>query len=155
MSTSTSPESTIGPLAKPDERKNDTEAAFYETLTSRAQATSALGERTQSGRVTATADRCYAVLDVGGTSIKIGAVLGRHVATRPAVASHATTDQATVLHQLNQAIADATACAEDLGGSAPSGLAVAFPGPFDVERGTPMIRGLGKFDSIFGIDLRR
>ena len=35
-----------------------------------------------------------------------------------------------------------------------AGVAIAFPGPFDVAGGRALIRGLHKFDSIYGLDLR-
>ncbi len=34
------------------------------------------------------------------------------------------------------------------------GLAIAFPGPFDVAGARALIRGLHKFEAIYGIDLR-
>lgn len=97
---------------------------------------------------------CHAVLDVGGTSIKVGAVLGTAVATRPSVPARARADAATVLGQLRLAADSARECAVELGEGRPDGLVIAFPGPFDFEHDRAMIRGHGKFDAIYGIDLR-
>ncbi|MFT6292851.1 MAG: glucokinase [Ilumatobacter sp.] len=97
---------------------------------------------------------CYAVLDVGGTSIKVGAVRGTDVAIHPPLPSFAQGDRDIVLHQLRSAVASALSCAEQLAGQPPAGLAIAFPGPFDFERSRAMIQGHGKFDSIYGVDLR-
>lgn len=106
-----------------------------------------------------------AVLDVGGTSIKVGAV---PVASGPganatsqgdvrveiadAIPTLAGSDSDTVLHQLAIATESALASAQALG--TPRGLAIAFPGPFDLDAGRPLIRGLEKFESIHGVDLR-
>jgi len=62
----------------------------------------------------------------------------------------ATADTDTVLGRL----AEATTAALDLAGTGADGLAIAFPGPFDLAAGTALIRGLHKFDSIHGVDLR-
>src|SRR5689334_3962440 len=34
------------------------------------------------------------------------------------------------------------------------GIGFAFPGPFDYEQGIPYIRGLQKFESIYGVNLK-
>jgi glucokinase len=98
-----------------------------------------------------------AVLDVGGTSIKSGVVdvdrpsrgagavtIGASVPTR------ATEEADVVLGQLAIAIDGAARRAA----AGLVGLAIAFPGPFDVVGGRAMIRGLHKFDSIYGLELR-
>jgi glucokinase len=101
--------------------------------------------------VTSTA---YAVLDVGGTSIKVGAVSGERVITRPAVDARSAASAAVVLGQLRSAASDALTCATELTGSKPEGLAVAFPGPFDLDDARPLLEAPGKFHAIYGLDLR-
>jgi glucokinase len=91
-----------------------------------------------------------AVLDVGGTSIKSGVVRDGTAETGPSLPTLATADTETVLDRL----AEAATVALDLGGATTEGLAIAFPGPFDLAAGTARIRGLHKFDSIHGVDLR-
>ncbi|MGB3734750.1 MAG: ROK family protein [Ilumatobacter sp.] len=93
------------------------------------------------------------MLDVGGTAIKIGAVSGATVTTAPPVPALAQESAPTIIAQLQRAIDDATACAKLVSDTPPSGLAIAFPGPFDLARGRPMLQGLGKFESIYGLDL--
>ena len=98
-----------------------------------------------------------AVLDVGGTSIKSGVVdvdrpsrgagavtIGASVPTR------ATEEADVVLGQLAIAIDGAVRRAA----AGLVGLAIAFPGPFDVVGGRAMILGLHKFESIYGLELR-
>lgn len=36
----------------------------------------------------------------------------------------------------------------------PAGIAMAFPGPFDYERGISLMKGLDKYDSIYGVPLK-
>ena len=36
-----------------------------------------------------------------------------------------------------------------------AGLAFGFPGPFDYEKGIPYIRGVGKYESLYGIDFKK
>jgi glucokinase len=45
-------------------------------------------------------------------------------------------------------------CARGLGASASSRWGVALPGPFDYERGVGLYRGVGKFESLYGVDVR-
>jgi glucokinase len=98
-----------------------------------------------------------AVLDVGGTSIKTGVVdidqgsRGAGAVTiGPLIPTRATETADVVLGQLATAIDSVVAQAS----AAPVGLAIAFPGPFDVACGRPLIRGLHKFESIYGLELR-
>ena len=104
-----------------------------------------------------------AVLDVGGTSIKVGAVPvpsqqrtnatgGVDVVIDDAIPTLAASDTATVLHQLGRAAETALGSAQSIG--RPRGMAIAFPGPFDLDAGRPLIRGLHKFESIYGMDVR-
>ena len=62
----------------------------------------------------------------------------------------ATEGADVVLGQLATAIDGAVEQAT----TAVAGVALAFPGPFDVARGRALIRGLHKFDSIYGLELR-
>jgi glucokinase len=95
-----------------------------------------------------------AVLDVGGTSIKTGVVRGADVELGPTLPTLASGDAETILTRLAEA---ADAALELAGGDGRSsgahGLAVAFPGPFDLEAGAALIRGLHKFDAIHGVRL--
>jgi glucokinase len=98
-----------------------------------------------------------AALDVGGTSIKSGVVDADHesrgadaVALGATIPTRATEGADVVLGQLAAAINGAVEQAT----TAVAGVALAFPGPFDVARGRALIRGLHKFDSIYGLELR-
>lgn len=105
--------------------------------------------------------RMTAVLDVGGTAIKSGLIDAALLAAGPdqaleavtigpSVPTRSTEDTDTVLGQLAQAVREAIG----LGPGDVGAVAIAFPGPFDVTRGVAMIRGLHKFESIFGVELR-
>ncbi len=91
-----------------------------------------------------------AVLDVGGTSIKGGAVRGDEVAHSRSIPTLADSSAEVIFKQL----ADATDMALDLSGAGTVGLAVGFPGPFDRTAGAALMYGLHKFDAIYGIELR-
>lgn len=95
----------------------------------------------------------FAVLDVGGTSIKVGAVHGDRVVIRPSVDARSTAASEVVLTQLGKAARTAMACAIELSPTV-AGLAIAFPGPFDLDRGRALLAAPGKFHSIHGLDLR-
>ncbi len=40
-------------------------------------------------------------------------------------------------------------------GSSVAGLSIAMPGPFDYEKGISYIKGLGKYESLYGIDIKQ
>jgi len=106
--------------------------------------------------------RIIAVLDVGGTSMKTGVVDLGHLASSsdgepparvelgPAMPANSQGSADEVLDTL-AAAADA---ALGLAGPGVTGLAIAFCGPFDIEAGISRMKGVHKFESIFGIDLR-
>lgn len=96
-----------------------------------------------------------AVLDVGGTSIKSGIVDVDHAQGADAVIVGASiptcsTERAEVV--LGQLAAAIDGTLERATGAV--GIAIAFPGPFDVPRGRALIQGLHKFESIYGLELR-
>ena len=98
-----------------------------------------------------------AVLDVGGTSIKTGVVrFGDEPSTTnplvdvgPVLPANSTGSADVVLDSLAAGI-DA---ALDLAGHDVSGLAIAICGPFDIHAGVSRMRGVHKFEDIYGIDL--
>lgn len=93
-------------------------------------------------------------LDVGGTSIKTGLVTGDRVALGPSLPTRSGEAADVVLTQLAAAVdAAGVLTTEEASGTA-VGVAIAFPGPFDVTGGRALIRGLHKFESIYGLDLR-
>lgn len=97
-------------------------------------------------------DRRYVIgLDVGGQSIKGGTV---------DVSSHAVTQ--TVATPLDgagpaEAILGALFTSIDRQWDAASatcvGIGIGFPGPFDYDRGICLVRGVSKFESIYGTDI--
>jgi glucokinase len=114
-----------------------------------------------------------AVLDVGGTAIKTGAVtlaggsaagsdrviggvvegvvggVVEGVVEGSVVPTRATGTADVILTQL----AVATEASLMLAGPDSIGLAIAFPGPFDLRAGAAMIEGLGKFEAIRALAL--
>ena len=101
-----------------------------------------------------------AVMDVGGTSIKTGAVrfdddgggdTDPRIEVGPALPTNANEAADIVLDSL-AAGADA---ALDVAGRDVAGLAIGICGPFDIEAGISRMRGVHKFEEIYGIDLPR
>ena len=97
-----------------------------------------------------------AVLDVGGTSIKTGAVRfddgddDPRIEIGPVLPTNSNETADIVLDSL-AAGADA---ALDVAGHEVSGLAIAICGPFDIDAGISRMQGVHKFDDIYGLDLR-
>jgi glucokinase len=100
-----------------------------------------------------------AVLDVGGTSIKTGAVrfgdgsssdVEVQIEVGPALPANSNESADVVLDSL-AAGADA---ALDVAGPGAFGLAIAICGPFDIDAGVSRMRGVHKFEEIYGTDLR-
>jgi len=98
--------------------------------------------------------QAIAVLDVGGTSIKTGVARFDNgeepsVEVGPVLPANSNASADQVLDSL-AAGADA---ALDLAGPEASGLAVGICGPFDIEAGVSRMRGVHKFEEIYGIDV--
>jgi glucokinase len=97
-----------------------------------------------------------AVLDVGGTSIKTGAVTlledseTAEVEIGPSLPTLSNESAEVILGRL----AEAADVVLDLAGPSTMGLAIAICGPFDLEAGESRMRGVHKFEDIYGIDLR-
>ncbi len=97
-----------------------------------------------------------AVMDVGGTSIKTGAVrFGDDDDRDPMIDVGAVLP--TNSNEAADVVLDSLAAGADaalrVAGSEVSGLAIAICGPFDIEAGISRMRGVHKFEAIYGIDL--
>lgn len=94
--------------------------------------------------------------DVGGTSVKAGIVTEGLRLVDGSLRDYPIDTQAPAV-ELIEAFCD---IAEDQHArgpgnkASPVGLAIAFPGPFDYARGISWMRGQGKFDELYGINLR-
>jgi len=100
-------------------------------------------------------EQVVAVLDVGGTSIKSGVVRGDtrgepSVVLGPALPTLAQSNAETILARLAEMAEHALAL-----DTSAAGLAIAICGPFDIEAGESRMRGVAKFEDIYGVDLRR
>lgn len=88
-------------------------------------------------------------LDVGGTSVKSalvedGLVRGEIVHTRMDSQGNANVILGTLAAIVNGHLAAAGAV---------DGVAMGFPGPFEYATGVSRIRGVEKFESIYGMDV--
>jgi glucokinase len=99
-------------------------------------------------------EQTVAALDVGGTSIKSGVVRGTtsdepEIEIGPALPTLAQSDAETILARLAEMADHALALDDEA-----IGLAIAICGPFDLDAGESRMRGVAKFEDIYGIDLR-
>ena len=97
-------------------------------------------------------EECYLCLDVGGTQIKAASVgrdgklwgelkffPARAEEEKEALLAHF----AAVMEEIRIPEAEVT------------GIRLAFPGPFDYEKGICLMRGLDKYDRLYGVNLRQ
>ena len=91
-------------------------------------------------------------LDVGGTSVKSAIVEPSGDLARPP--RRTPIDSAASADELLDTLAGAVDALAPAAGPAIAGVAVAFPGPCDYERGVPGHHDDGKFAALAGVDLR-
>lgn len=99
-------------------------------------------------------DQTIAVLDVGGTSIKTGAVWfvdggDPRIEIGSAMPANSNEPADVILDSL----AAGANAAFEVADHQVSGLAIAICGPFDIDAGISRMRGVHKFEEIYGIDL--
>jgi len=102
-------------------------------------------------------DRCYIAFDVGGHYIK-SAVLGnddRIMADTYAVfPANSTKSKAEIIDHLVSLIALQAKKLTDISMRV-AGIGYAFPGPFDYASGVSHIRGIDKYDDLYGINIHQ
>ena len=93
----------------------------------------------------------YILLDVGGTGIRCSAVssAGVRLTETGKYPSRAEEPSSAIIDGFCSIIMDIVHEA----GGIPSSIHMAFPGPFDYEKGISYMRGIGKYDSIYGLSL--
>jgi glucokinase len=96
--------------------------------------------------------RPVVALDVGGTSVKSAIVEPSGELARPP--QRTPIDSAGSADALLDALAGVVDALAPAAGPAIAGVAVAFPGPCDYERGVPGHHDDGKFAALAGVDLR-
>ena len=98
----------------------------------------------------------YVLLDAGGTEIKSAAFseTGKRLDSIHSAPSHAREDREAILRNMLDVIAREKAVLE-ANGIRLGTVGMAFPGPFDYEKGISHIRGLDKYDAIDGVALEK
>lgn len=97
----------------------------------------------------------FLMMDVGGTGIKAG-ILDREgllLGEMREFPSRAKEDKATIFSHFSSMIETMGETLRE-GKDVFAGIGMAFPGPFDYKRGVSLMRGLGKYDAIFGLPVR-
>ena len=96
------------------------------------------------------AERTVSVLlDVGGTEIKAALYRDGVLSEITSYPSYSDRDSGAVLANFARVIET------EARGEVPMRVSLAVPGPFDCENGVSLIRGVSKYDSIYGIDITR
>ena len=98
--------------------------------------------------------QAYLTLDVGGTQIKSALLSEDYRLLEPVRRYDAKSDTGKehILRNLNAIVTEGLGRAKDLGCRA-AGVGIAFPGPFDYKRGISLMRGIGKYDALYGVDV--
>ncbi|KIL40853.1 hypothetical protein SD70_10470 [Gordoniibacillus kamchatkensis] len=96
----------------------------------------------------------YLAFDVGGTSIQAGAIdasgrLLEHTLSHYESMANGEADE--IFGHFVRTAADVLQKADPDGTEQIAGIGYAFPGPFDYERGISYIRGLNKFEALYGM----
>lgn len=95
-------------------------------------------------------ESCYLMMDVGGTGIKAGLFSrsGEMVERVRSFPARAKEGHEEIFRNFACIIQE---MAKD---RMVEGIGMAFPGPFDYEKGISLMRGLDKYDSVYGIPVR-
>lgn len=95
-------------------------------------------------------ESCYLMMDVGGTGIKAGLFSrsGEMVERVRSFPARAKEGREEIFRNFACIIQE---MAKD---RMVEGIGMAFPGPFDYEKGISLMRGLDKYDSVYGIPVR-
>lgn len=96
--------------------------------------------------------KSYILLDVGGTQIKggISDASGNLKGEIKSFDAHSMEDKEAIFDNFAMVIG---ALIKQAGDTQIAGVGMAFPGPFDYENGISLMKGLNKYDSIYGIPI--
>lgn len=94
----------------------------------------------------------YLCLDIGGTQIKAGAIdrEGNPVGELLYFPAQAKEEREKLLHHFVSVLEEIR-----IPGDKTAGVRLAFPGPFDYERGICLMQGLDKYDRLYKVNLRQ
>jgi glucokinase len=103
-------------------------------------------------------NRVILAFDVGGTYIKAGVVDAKGIVLKHSVSQYEARAHEGMNEILDHFAAITAALIESAGGAGCGsvkvcGIGYAFPGPFNYEKGISYIRGLDKFESLYGVNI--
>lgn len=100
-------------------------------------------------------NRKYAIgVDIGGShfcSAAVDMLTGEMRGTPSVTPTDSRADASAILDAL---VSNIRSSADALGASSVAGVGLAFPGPFDYPNGIAALRGVDKYENIFGLDVR-
>lgn len=97
-------------------------------------------------------EKTYLLLDAGGTETKAG-MMDEHGVLQGGIhyyPSRSKEEKEVILNHFSERIKELKKMAGDI---TIGGVGMAFPGPFDYERGISLMRGVDKYDAIYGISI--
>lgn len=100
--------------------------------------------------------KCYLMMDVGGTGIKVNSLdsSGNLIFDEnKQYPSKSDGSKETILENFKLILLTNYDVLSEMRYEI-NGIGIAFPGPFDYENGTSLIKGLRKYDSIYGVNLK-
>ncbi|MCK4543206.1 MAG: ROK family protein [Spirochaetales bacterium] len=100
-------------------------------------------------------DHYVIALDVGGSSVKSGIVSGKgEVAHVTFTRVNSQSSAEVILGSFIQIIDDHLASLSSSRGAMPGGITFGFPGPFEYDEGICRIKGLAKYESLYGVNIK-
>ncbi|MDF0480002.1 ROK family protein [Vagococcus sp. PNs007] len=100
--------------------------------------------------------KCYLMIDVGGTGIKVNSIEadgGLIFNENKHYPSRSDGSKEIILENLKQILLTNYDVLSEMRYDI-AGIGIAFPGPFDYENGVSLIKGLRKYDAIYGVNLK-
>lgn len=100
--------------------------------------------------------KIYIALDVGGTSISAALVSSQGSFVSPVAhyAANSKSDKNTILNNIAGIIKEQYSIAHASNFDV-AGVGIGFPGPFDYQNGISLLKGIGKYDSIYGVNIKK
>lgn len=97
----------------------------------------------------------YAVFDMGGTVIKASLMNDSGKIVEDTFGTYPACSYQTDVILLNRVVEILLQMLERCPGCRLKGIGFSFPGPFDYEHGISYMKGLNKYDSLYGINVRK
>lgn len=97
----------------------------------------------------------YIALDVGGTNVSSSVVSSDGKFILPVIQNpaYSNRNKTTIINNFMKIINEQLSSAH-LAGIPVDGIGIGFPGPFDYKSGISLMKGIGKYESLYGINIK-